>query len=105
MKRIQRLKELNNLAGDISDEFLDYLSDEFYSLYEYLSNGEKLIDFLLPDYQNIVILEEEDEINNFLNHTLDIEFVEELELNGATIIRIGINIDEDIQLNYAMKKL
>jgi len=105
MKRIQRLKELNNLAGDISDEFLDYLSNEFYSLYEYLSNGEKLIDFLLPDYQNMVILEEEDEINSFLNHTLDIEFIEELELNGATIIRIGINIDEDIQLTYAMKKL
>ncbi|MCW8787877.1 MULTISPECIES: hypothetical protein [Bacillus] len=105
MKRIQCLKDLNNLAGDISDDFLDYLSCEFYSLYEYLSNGEKLVNFLLPKYQNMLILEGEDEINNFMNHSLDLEFVEEVELNEATIIRMGKNIDEDIQLNYAMKKL
>ena len=53
----------------------------------------------------MLILEGEDEINNFMNHSLDLEFVEEVELNEATIIRMGKNIDEDIQLNYAMKKL
>ncbi|MGG0849117.1 hypothetical protein [Peribacillus simplex] len=40
-----------------------------------------------------------------MNNTLDLEFVEEVELNEFTIIRIGINKLEDIQLNYAMKKL
>lgn len=53
----------------------------------------------------MVILEVEDEVNNLMNNTLDLEFVEEVELNEFTIIRIGINKLEDIQLNYAMKKL
>lgn len=104
MKRIHCLKDFNNLVGEFPNEFLDYLNCEFYSLYEYLSNGEKLVNFILPDYQNMVILEGEDEINNLLSHTLDLEFVEEVELSEVIIIRIGINYDEDIQLNYAIKR-
>ncbi|MEP9405831.1 hypothetical protein ABKP09_05815 [Peribacillus frigoritolerans] len=36
--------------------------------------------------------------------TLDLEFVEEVELNEITIIRIGLNYEEDIQLNYAINR-
>lgn len=104
MKRIQCLKDFNTLVGEIPNEFLDYLNCEFYSLYEYLSNGEKLENFILPNYQNMVIFEEGDEINKLLIHTLDLEFVEEVELNEITIIRIGLNYEEDIQLNYGIKR-
>lgn len=103
MKKIQCLKDFENLVGKVPSEFLDYLNCEFYSLYEYLSNGEKLEDFILPNYQNMVMLEKEDEIKNLLIRTLDIEFVEEVELHQLVIFRIGINIDEDVQLYYAIK--
>ncbi|PGT88756.1 hypothetical protein [Bacillus sp. AFS040349] len=103
MKKIQQLKELLALKQELQRDLMQYLEEEFSGLYEYLNNGEKLEDFILPDYQNMVILEEDEEINKILSRTLDVEFVEEVELNSVTVIRIGLNCEEDIQLNYAIK--
>ncbi|MEH2979916.1 hypothetical protein [Bacillus amyloliquefaciens] len=103
MKRIQCLTDLNNLSGEIPNEFLQYLNTEFNCLYEYLSNGEELDNFILGIYQNMVILEGDDEIKKFSINTLDLEFIEEVKLSQITIIRIGLNCDEDIQLHYAIK--
>ncbi|WP_226668728.1 hypothetical protein [Metabacillus litoralis] len=105
MKKIKCLNEFNNLIEVLPTEFIDYLNCEFYHLYEYLSNNEKLEDFILPSYQNMVILESEEEINNILINTLDLEFIEEVELKEVTIIRIGIICYEDIQLHYVEKRL
>ena len=103
MKRIQCFTDLNNLEGEIPIEFLQYLNSEFNCLYEYLSNGEELDNFILGKYQNMVILEGNDEIKKFSLNNLDMEFIEEVKLNQITIIRIGLNCDEDIQLHYAIK--
>ncbi|OAS83100.1 hypothetical protein [Metabacillus litoralis] len=103
MRRIQCLKDLKNLVDEIPNEFLQYLNSQFNCLYEYLSNGEELDNFILGKYQNMVILEGDDEIKKFSLNTLDLEFIEEVKLNQITIIRIGLNCDEDIQLHYAIK--
>src|SRR4051812_25527675 len=80
MKKIQQLKELLALKQELQEGLMQYLVEEFSSLYEYLNNGEKLEDFMLPDYQNMVILEGNREINKILSRTLDLEFVEEVKL-------------------------
>ncbi|RBP94754.1 hypothetical protein DFO70_104397 [Cytobacillus firmus] len=103
MKKIQCLKDFKKVECILSNHFVEYLKSEFYGLYDYLNNGDKLESFSLPNYQNMVILEEDEEINIILNSTLNIEFVEEVELTQLVIYRIGINIDEDVQLYFAIK--
>lgn len=103
MKKIQQIKELLALKQELQKDLMQYLEEEFFGLYEYLNNGEKLEDFILPDYQNMVILEGDEEIDKILSRTLDVEFVDRVELNSVTVIRIGLNCEEDIQLSYAIE--
>ncbi|MEI2368774.1 hypothetical protein [Niallia circulans] len=103
MKKIQQIKELLALKQELQEDLMQYLEEEFFGLYEYLNNGEKLEDFILPDYQNMVILEEDKEIDKILSRTLDVEFVDRVELNTVTVIRIGLNCEEDIQLSYVIE--
>lgn len=103
MKRIQCLKDLNNLVGDIPDELLYYLSSEFYSLYEYLSNEEGIEKFLLENHQAILIVEDTEELDLLLQNRLELEYVEEIQLNSSLCLRIGISQLEDIQLHYYFK--
>lgn len=103
MKKIQCLKELNEIKGEFPDALIEYLMNEFYSLYEYLSNGEKIEEFMLPAYQVMVIIESQRELNTLLKRFWELEFVEEISLVNMTIQRIGINSLEDIQLNYVIK--
>ncbi|WP_212139247.1 hypothetical protein [Cytobacillus solani] len=103
MKKIQCLKELNEIKGEFPDALIEYLMNEFYSLYEYLSNGQKIEEFMLPAYQVMVIIESQRELNTLLKRFWELEFVDEISLVNMTIKRIGINSLEDIQLNYVIK--
>jgi hypothetical protein len=103
MKRIRCLKDLKAIQSELSNEIVEYLKEEFYSLYEYLSNGEEVEDFLLPFYQSMILLEDEGELSNIMNKQLELEFVEKVNLANGTIFRIGVNVIEDIQLHYAIK--
>ncbi|WP_336637961.1 hypothetical protein [Lysinibacillus fusiformis] len=40
MKKIQQLKELLALKQELQEDSIEYLEEEFYSLYEYLRYGE-----------------------------------------------------------------
>jgi sRNA-binding regulator protein Hfq len=103
MKRIQNIKELLALKQELPDEFIKYLEDEFLGLYEYLSNGEQLDEFVLESYQAMILLEEEEELQKLIGNPLDIEFIEEVILKSFTISRIGLFSIEDVQLCYALK--
>ncbi|MCY8972165.1 hypothetical protein [Bacillus atrophaeus] len=103
MKRIQCLKDLNKLSGDIPDKLVNYLSSEFYSLYDYLSNGEKIEEFLLENHQAILIVEDIEELDLLLQNRLELEYVEEVQLNSTLCLRIGIYQLGDIQLHYYFK--
>lgn len=103
MKRIQCLKDLNNLAGDIPEELVNYLISEFYDLYEYLSNGKTIEEFFLENHQVILIVEDSEELDLLLQNRLELEYVEEVQLNSSLCMRIGISQLEDIQLHYYFK--
>ncbi|MCJ7843624.1 hypothetical protein MUB24_22685 [Lederbergia sp. NSJ-179] len=103
MKKIQCLEDLNNLIGGLSSEFLEYLNCEFYSLYEYLSGGEGIEEFLLENHQAIIIVEDSTELDLLLQNRLDLEYVEEVQLESSLCLRIGISQVEDIQLHYYLK--
>lgn len=103
MKRIQNLKELLALKQELADEFIKYLEEEFLGLYEYLSNGEQLDEFVLESHQAMILLEEEEELQKLLINPLDLEFIEEVKLKSFTVSRIGILNMEDVQLCYAVK--
>lgn len=100
MKRIQCLKDLKVLESELSKELMEYLNEEFYGLYEYLSNGEEVEDFILPSYQAMIILEEEEELYQLIQNQIQVEFIEEVNLKEVVIIRIGMFHCEDIQLHY-----
>jgi hypothetical protein len=104
MKRIQRLKDFKTIEGEFSKELVGYLEEEFFGLYEYLSNGEKVEDFILPSYQAMIILEEEEELNQLIQNSMELEFMEEDYLKEIVILRIGMRSWDDIQLFYYKKQ-
>ncbi|AOY05578.1 hypothetical protein [Bacillus subtilis] len=104
MKKIRCLEDFEAIASVISGNFLSYLKQEFYGLYDYLSNGEKIDEFILESNQAMILLEEREELNEFLkSFRLNLEFMEEVKLKNFTFLRIGIFCDEDVQLCYAVK--
>lgn len=100
MKRIQCLTDLNNLAADIPDELVNYLCSEFYSLYEYLSNGEGIKEFHLESYQALVLVEGAKEFNLLMQNQSELEYVEEVKLNTGSCLRTGIYRLGEVQLHY-----
>ena len=103
MKKITCLKDFNIIRNELSQEFIDYLEEEFNGLFEYLSNGEEITEFILPSYHEIIILESSAELNNLLENSIAIEFEDEINLSGITILRVGKMEIEDIQLYYFTK--
>ncbi|MCY8921145.1 hypothetical protein [Bacillus atrophaeus] len=98
MRNIQCLKDFNQIEKVYPSDFIQYLRNEFFSLFEYLSNGESEDDFILPLYQSIVIMEESIELENSLASNL--EYIEEISLVVTSCLRIGIYNSEDVQLHY-----
>jgi hypothetical protein len=103
MKRIRCLSELLELKQKIQEDLGKYLEEEFYGLYEYLSNGEKVDEFVLAPYQAMILLEEKGELNILLSNPLELEFQEEVNLKDSMVLRIGVLIAEDVQLCYMAK--
>ncbi|MFJ7725884.1 hypothetical protein ACIQXV_06935 [Neobacillus sp. NPDC097160] len=103
MKKIRCLSELLELKQKIQKDFGEYLEEEFYGLYEYLSNGEKVDEFVLAPYQAMILLEGKEELNKLLSNPLELEFREEVNLKDSMVLRIGILSAEDVQLCYKIK--
>lgn len=103
MKKIQQLKELLALKQELREDLMQYLEEEFYGLYEYLSNGEQVDEFVLETHQAMTLLEEKGELNILLSNPLELEFQEEVNLNNSRVLRIGVLSAEDIQLCYVLK--
>lgn len=103
MKKIQQLKELIALKQELQEDLMQYLEEEFYGLYEYLSNGELVEEFVLASHQAMILLEEKGELNNLLSNPLELEFQEEVNLKNSKVLRIGVLHAEDIQLCYVIK--
>jgi hypothetical protein len=103
MKKIRCLSELLELKQKIQKDFAEYLEEEFYGLYEYLSNGEQMDEFVLAPYQAMILLEEKGELNKLLSNSLELEFQEEVNLEKSMVLRIGILSAQDVQLCYKIK--
>ena len=103
MKKIRSYQELLNAKRELPSEFAKYIEEEFQALYEYLSNGESVREFLLPSHQEVLILESKEEVETILGKTSDIEFIEEVKLQSEIILRIGIFQIEEVQLCYSMQ--
>jgi hypothetical protein len=104
VKRIRCLSEILELKQKLRRDLGEYLTEEFYGLYEYLSNGEQIDEFILAPYQAMILLEEKGELDKFLSNPFELEFIEEVKLKGSTILRIGILSAEDVQLGYVLKQ-
>lgn len=104
MKIIQCLRDFKSLTAELSNKFLDYLKSEFYSLYEYHSNGECIKEFQLESHQTIMIVEELKELEALTQNKIGLEYIEEIGIGSVSCLRIGIYQSEDIQLFYFLKK-
>ncbi len=103
MKKIQQLKELLALKQEQQEDLMEYLEEEFYGLYEYLSNGEQVEKFALSHHQAMILLEEKVELNKILSNPLELEFQEEVNLKNSMVLRIGVLSADDVQLCYFLK--
>ncbi|UCZ70919.1 hypothetical protein LG401_18185 [Bacillus pumilus] len=105
MKRIHCLKDFNHIEGKFLDDYIKYLRNEFYSLYEYLNNGESSKEFILPSHQSMVIIENEKEFYQLIrDEEKNLEFVEEVQINKMNSLkRIGLFQFQDIQLYYFLR--
>lgn len=106
MKRIQCLKDFNIIEETfpIPTDFFEYLKNEFRSLYEYLSNGEEMKDFILLPHQAIIILDNKKELMGFLKQYTNLEFLDEEQWKDVNILRMGVMVYEDVQLYYYCKR-
>ncbi len=104
MRKIQCLKDFNQIEKVFSSDFVQYLRNEFFSLFEYLSNGECEEDFILLPHQAIIILENKKELKGFLEQNSNLEFLDDEHWNGVSILRMGVMMYEDVQLNYYCKR-
>ncbi|MEK3857496.1 hypothetical protein [Cytobacillus sp. FSL H8-0458] len=103
MKKIQKLKELLALKQELQEDLIEYLEEEFYGLYGYLSNGEQMEKFALLPHQAMILLEEKEELNKILSNSLELEFQEEVNLKNSMVLRIGVLSADDVQLCYFLK--
>lgn len=103
MKRIQCLSELLEIKQKIQQDLAEYLEEEFIGLYDYLSNGEQVDEFVLEPHQAMLLLEKKEELDKLQCNYSDMEFMEEVKLKSSTLYRIGILNAEDIQLCYKIK--
>lgn len=103
MKKIQQLKELLALKQELQEDLMEYLEEEFYGLYEYLSNDEQVEKFVLSPHQAMILLEEKVELNKILSNPLELEFQEEVNLKNSMVLRIGVLSADDVQLCYFLK--
>lgn len=103
MIKISSIKDFIKLEANLPLEFVQYLKKEFYSLFEYLSNGEGMENFILPFHLNMIVLEDKDELYSILNNRMELEFIDEEYIMTYTILRLGVNREEDIQLYYWIK--
>ncbi|WP_336989738.1 hypothetical protein [Bacillus infantis] len=103
MKKIQQLKGLLALKQELQEDLMEYLEEEFYGLYEYLSNGEQMEKFALSPHQAMILLEEKVELNKILSNPLELEFQEEVNLKNSMVLRIGVLSADDVQLCYFLK--
>lgn len=103
MRRIRCLSDLLELEKKILLDYMEYLKEEYYSLYNYLSNDEKLEKFVLESHRAMILLEEKGELTEILNYHLEIEFEDEVNLKNTTVLRIGVLGAEDVQLFYTVK--
>jgi hypothetical protein len=103
MKNVHRLKDIKKFEHEYPKEFNDYIEEEFFNIYEYLSNGEKVEDFMLLSHESLVILEEEKELKKVLQNQVELEFVEEIKLESINISRIGLMRSNEVQLCYYFK--
>jgi hypothetical protein len=103
MKYVHRLKDIKKFERAYPKEFYDYIKEEFFNIYDYLSNGEKVEDFKLLSHESLVILEEEKELKKILQNQVELEFVEEFELESINISRIGLMKSNEVQLCYFFK--
>ncbi len=74
---------------------VEYLEEQFQGMYEYLSNGERVEEFLLLSHQAMIILEVEEEFAKIIQNSMDIE-----EIDEPLIMRIGVRHWNEIQLHY-----
>ncbi|MGP4107945.1 hypothetical protein [Virgibacillus sp. L01] len=100
MKKIHSYSELQIIKQRFCREVADYLEEEFKDLYEYLSNGQGVDEFILPDHQTMVILELDEEFKKVIQKSLDMEYMEEVYMKDVLILRIGIRNLEEVQLHY-----
>lgn len=105
MKIIKILDDFQEIRDNYQKKFIEYLMEEFYSLYEYLSNGESIDNFTLPNTHAMVILENEREFEIIKKRNRDIEFVDEENLQDLIALRIGLRHEQDIQLHYCLKSI
>lgn len=84
---------------------MQYLEEEFYYLYEYLSNGERIEDFQLLPNQSMILLNNKEELEKVIQNKIELEFLDEVNLkDNIVILRIGMRNLEDIQLYYTLFK-
>ncbi|SHN33774.1 hypothetical protein [Gracilibacillus kekensis] len=103
MKKINRLSDLMEIKKHFQEEFGSFLEAEFLNLYDYSNNGESIEDFVLDSFQTILFFEKKEEIEKILDNPFELEFIEEVNLNGFTILRVGIFREHNVQLCYFMK--
>ncbi len=101
MKKIHNYTELLQIKTLIHLELVEYLNEEFYGMYEYLSNDEKLDEFQLDTHQAIIILENKDEVNQLLNNA--VEFNEDIQLKTIMVQRVGVYSSDDVQVYFFVK--
>lgn len=103
MKRIQTLSDLENLRGANATpmELIKAIEHDFLAIYESEGNEVYLLEFYLPPWQALFLLEPGDDVLGKLDNSLALEYVEKLELEEMAYYRCALRNEHDLQLYYS----
>ncbi len=104
MKIIQCIADIEALKayGKLPIKVIKEIEKDFLDIFEAESNDEYLLEFRLPPWQALFVLEKRDGVLAKLEQTLELEYVERVEAGEIAYYRCAIRNDHEFQLYYSV---
>lgn len=104
MKIIQCLADIEALRaiGKISIKLIKEVEKDLLDIFEAESNDEYLLEFRLPQWQALFVLEKGDDVLAKLDQPLELEYVERVEAAEVAYYRCAIRHEHEFQMFYSV---
>lgn len=102
MKLIKTFNDLREIELEFVDEFIMFLAQEFWEIFDALRGNERFTDFIAPEEHAFYVFQKGDDVLKVIDKPLDLEYVERFHVEQVSIYRIGIRVFDEVRVYYSM---